>query len=545
LTATWVFDQEHYQALNASREKVLRSLIQEQREPLALRSAIDIGCGLGYFSSSLSSLGLNVVGVDARQENVEEARRRHPGIEFHAIDAEQASASRLGQFDLVLCFGLLYHLENPFRVIRNLAGLSTKLVLIEGMVYPSPEPIMALLDENNLKDQGLHYLAFYPSEACLAKMLFRAGFSNCFLPNPMPDHPFFQPQSSSFRIRSMLAASRVPLSSKFLTPYPEPDQGHTPWSMTPLYAARGSSQERSQAPPSDLMPKDTSLLRRIRKFAAKPWRSQFRSFAFRWLRFFPAVPLPFRLRFGAWWLLRNDQIARTLLEDAYENEEHRFVERFLQPGMTVLDIGANQGYYTLLASRKVGPQGKVFAFEPSAREVRHLKLHLWLNRNKNIRVVRSALGADTGTANLHVVLGTESGCNSLRPPNVGQPTSLASVPVERLDDVLKAHGVSRVDFIKLDVEGAELSVLRGAQELLLRSPRPVILIEVQDIRTQPWGYPARQIISFLSDLGYVWFRPKCSGQLERIPPDNQIYDGNFVAISAQSISSFNSMLISR
>lgn len=239
MNAKWVFDQEHYQALNASRERVLRNLIQELREPLALRSAIDIGCGLGHFSSSLSSLGLRVVGVDARQKNVDEARRRHPDIEFHVLDAEQVFTSRFGQFDLVLCFGLLYHLENPFRVIRNLAGLSTKLALIEGVVYPSSEPIMALLDENELNDQGLHHLAFYPSEACLAKMLFRAGFLNCFLLDPMPDHPFFQPQSNSFRMRSMLAASTIALPSKLLTPYSEPVQDHTPWSMLPLYAARG------------------------------------------------------------------------------------------------------------------------------------------------------------------------------------------------------------------------------------------------------------------------------------------------------------------
>lgn len=280
-----------------------------------------------------------------------------------------------------------------------------------------------------------------------------------------------------------------------------------------------------------------SFLARLTNFAAKPWRSQFRSFAFRWLRLFPGVPLPFRLRFGAWWLLRNDQIAATLLEDSYENTEHAFVERFLEPGMTVLDIGANQGYYTLLASQKVGRHGRVFAFEPSIRELRRLRRHLWLNRCKNVEVLTYALGATSGAENLHVVLGTESGCNSLRPPNVSQPTRLVSVHVERLDDVLKARGVTHVDFIKLDVEGAELSVARGARELLTHPPRPIILVEVQDLRTQPWGYPAREIILFLSSLGYRWFRPDSNGHLENIPLDSQTYDGNFVAFPQESISS--------
>jgi len=156
-----------------------------------------------------------------------------------------------------------------------------------------------------------------------------------------------------------------------------------------------------------------------------------------------------------------------------------------------------------------------------------------------VQVVTSALGAAAGTANLHVVLGTETGCNSLRSPNVEQPTSLASVSVERLDDVLTARGVSRVDFIKLDVEGAELSVLQGAREMLLRSPRPVVLVEVQDLRTQPWGYHAREIILYLSELGYRWFAPKPNGLMEKIPLDNESYDGNFLAIPQESALSMS------
>jgi FkbM family methyltransferase len=230
-----------------------------------------------------------------------------------------------------------------------------------------------------------------------------------------------------------------------------------------------------------------------------------------------------------------------LLDESFENAEHRFVERFLRPGMTVLDIGANQGYYTLLSSMKVGPNGKVLAFEPSPREMHRLKLHLRLNHSKNVETISSALGAVTGTDELHVVLGTESGCNSMRPPEVSQPTDLVPVAVERLDDVLKARGVERVDFIKIDVEGAELSVLQGARELLRRSPRPVILAEVQDIRTKAWGYGAGEILSCLSELGYQWFEAKPTGQMEEVSFDCQSYDGNFVAIPQERVASLENL----
>jgi FkbM family methyltransferase len=283
-----------------------------------------------------------------------------------------------------------------------------------------------------------------------------------------------------------------------------------------------------------LSPESVSLTGRLKRFAGKPWRSQFRSVAFRWIRILPGVPLPMKLSFGAWWLLRNDQISAQLLEESFENEEKEFVDKFLRPGMTVLDIGANQGYYTLLASKKVGAQGKVVAFEPTPREAGRLRRHLRLNSCKNVEVVTSALGNAEGHAELHMVMGSEAGCHSLRPPDVAQPTSVVTVKIERLDEVLKARGVERVDFIKLDVEGAELSVLQGAQELLSRSSRPVMLVEVQDLRTKPWGYAAREIITYLVRIGYRWYRLGQESRLESLAMDLQNYDGNFVAIPEEN-----------
>ncbi len=284
-------------------------------------------------------------------------------------------------------------------------------------------------------------------------------------------------------------------------------------------------------PSQDLM--KTSLLERLTGFGAKPWRSKFRSFAFRWLRVFPLLPLPLRLPSGYWWILRDDVIGATLLEDRFENKELRFTERFLQPGMTVLDIGANQGFYTLLASKRVGTQGKVLAFEPSPRERRRLKLHVWLNHCHNVEVSGAALGAVSGNEELHIVLGSESGCNSLRPPDVSQPTRKLPVQVERLSDTLKARNISKVDFIKLDVEGAELAVLQGASDLLSMEPRPVILAEVEDRRTQPWGYPAKDILLFLEKLGYRWFSLNAEASLIELELNQEKFEGNFVAWPAE------------
>ena len=124
MSAPRIFDQHHYELLNTARGEVVSRLLTELKTPLSMHSAVDVGCGLGYFSALLKSHGLDVVGVDGRQQNVEEAQRRNPGIRFNHHDAEARSLTELGKFDLVFCFGLLYHLENPFLVIRSLQSIT-------------------------------------------------------------------------------------------------------------------------------------------------------------------------------------------------------------------------------------------------------------------------------------------------------------------------------------------------------------------------------------------------------------------------------------
>lgn len=283
------------------------------------------------------------------------------------------------------------------------------------------------------------------------------------------------------------------------------------------------------------------MLHRLRRFMRKPLREKAQSFTFRWVRHFPAIPLPIRLPFGAWWLARNDFCGAAILGGGFEVAECEFVRRILQLGMTVLDIGAHHGFYTLLASLRVGPRGRVVAFEPSPRERRLLWQHLRLNRCRNVSVESFALGSQPTEAELFLVEGRETGCNSLRPPSVNELTRAIRVPVQTLDNFLRQGGIGHVDFIKMDVEGAELEVLRGATELLNGRERPVILCEVQGIRTLPWGYAAEEIVVFLRQFGFTWFRPLLDGNLEPISSEQGALDGNFVAVPEDKLNLLNSL----
>ena len=270
-----------------------------------------------------------------------------------------------------------------------------------------------------------------------------------------------------------------------------------------------------------------------RQPAQYQWHSIRRHFRRAWNRALPRVPLLLRLSPGVWWIASNDAVSDQLVT-GFEQKERRFVSRFLKPGMTVLDIGAHAGLYTLTASKRVGPSGRVISFEPSPRERQRLTRHLSLNRCGNVTVQAFALGQDGGDAELFVVDGSETGCNSFRPaPGIAGHT--VRVPIRRLDDCQAEGMFTAVDLIKMDIEGAELSALRGA-ESVFRAARPVLLCEIEEARLAPWDYRGRDIIDLLSAWRYRWFTIADDGELADLPVNQQQFAGNYVAIPVERAS---------
>lgn len=168
-------------------------------------------------------------------------------------------------------------------------------------------------------------------------------------------------------------------------------------------------------------------------------------------------------------------------------------------------------------------------------------MNLFINLVSNVSVQGLALGRENGEQNLFVVQGSQRGCNSLRPPEVFSATTLIRVRVARLDEWLMEQGIDHVDFIKLDVEGAELDALKGGAQLFESRPRPTVLAEVQDVRTRPWGYPAIAIIDYLADRGYKWFRILGGGSVEPLDVSFRDFDGNFIACPEESLGTLKEM----
>lgn len=278
-------------------------------------------------------------------------------------------------------------------------------------------------------------------------------------------------------------------------------------------------------------------LERLQRFIHKPLRQKLLALRTRswhlWKRWTPAIPYLVRLPYGGWWFAVNDVCSDAIVAGTFEEPESRFVENVLHEGMVVLDIGAHHGFYTILAAKKVGALGHVSAFEPSLRERRRLLTHLRLNRCKNVRVEPVALASEDGESTLFVVDGRDTGCNSLRPPAVDEPTHGVAVKTIKLDTYVTSLGLRHVDFIKIDAEGAELEILEGARSVLRRM-RPAILFECDDRRTEPWGYSSRRVLELLESERYSFFGLNRRGDLV---PVSEREGYNFVATPMERVGS--------
>jgi FkbM family methyltransferase len=212
----------------------------------------------------------------------------------------------------------------------------------------------------------------------------------------------------------------------------------------------------------------------------------------------------------------------------YEIRETRLVERWLRPGDTFVDVGANIGWFTLLAARIVGTHGKVIAFEPSPPLHAHLQHNIELNDLEHVRAQRCAVGAAPGRAVLRGIRERNQGTGSIvRGDNLSEGIE---VDVVTLDGFLADTGTHRVRMLKIDVEGAEGLVLQGAADLLKSQRCDCLIIEVVDSYLRATGGSSTLLCGQLRAFGYRLFRIGLLGQ-DAIGEGEQILQENIFAVA--------------
>ena len=183
----------------------------------------------------------------------------------------------------------------------------------------------------------------------------------------------------------------------------------------------------------------------------------------------------------------------------YEPFLTRLFEQLLRPGMQVLDVGANMGYFSLLSASLVGESGRVYSWEPSPSNVKMLLASQLANGFKNVEIVQAAAGRRSGLLNYfpNFSNGMVSEIGQVRPE---QAFAAETVMALRIDDVLPRD--AKIDFVKIDVEGFEYEALNGAMEMLRRC-RPMIVSEFcPKSLLSASGINGEEYLRFLVDLGY-------------------------------------------
>lgn len=215
-----LFDQPFYRAITDARLSHLASLDL----PVEGRSVVDVGCGIGRLSEFFVDRNCDVLCLDGRPENIELLRREYPQRRAAVADVETDALLEHGEFDVLFCYGLLYHLAEPFAFIRRAASICRELMIVETCICDAEEHVAFLVRDPSDPTMALEEIGSRASPSYIATALRANGFEHVYSPRDLPDHPDFTYRRlrdlSYFRdghaLRDIFVASRRPLESEAL-----------------------------------------------------------------------------------------------------------------------------------------------------------------------------------------------------------------------------------------------------------------------------------------------------------------------------------------
>lgn len=215
-----VFEDELARSINQARLEFLAGL------GLSLRGkrVLDAGCGVGHHTVFYTQAGADVVGLDGRADNIAAMAHLYPHVRGVTGDVQSTDLAQLGMFNVVHCFGLLYHLESPVGALRRMAAVCREQLIIETMVCDAVAPVMVLADESGSANQALAGLGCRPSPSFVAMALDRIGFAHVYGTTAPPRHPDFlfdwrngmETSRSGHNLRCIFVASREPMACAHL-----------------------------------------------------------------------------------------------------------------------------------------------------------------------------------------------------------------------------------------------------------------------------------------------------------------------------------------
>ncbi len=535
--STNVFDEPIAIRINNARLRHLASLNLD----LENKTVIDIGSGVGHLAQFFVKNNCKVFCIDGRKDNISSLRLRYPNLKSRVVDVEKEDLSKYGTFDIVFCYGLLYHTKKPEFVLKNINKVCRDLLLLETCIMDSPDYDVKFIEDTPAVNQALHQSGSRPTPKFVISNLRGNDFSNVYIPRKIPKHPDFEfkymgdgsIERDEHLIRQVFIASRSQLANHNLISVSDGSELYQKdfLSKLPLHAIKILAEFIYK-------PREIGPLLRWQVGFTEGSLTSYRNFLKKlWELLLLKSNKPVKLTV-TWYnniklaVFLDSEISRCVyIEGVYEPNQFYFLSKFLKKGMVFIDVGANVGLYSLFASRLVGKTGQVVAIEPSLREFNRLKQNLKMNKIKNLKALKLALTNRDAIKKLNVAISPYEGHNSFGP--FGYETTkidhTEDVVTKTLDKLVQKTKIKQIDAIKIDVKGAELSVLEGGlQTLKLLKPLP--LMELSDRTLTKQGSNSNQIWKLLSRLSYIIYEfNQSSGKLQKAK-QKKYYDGENIIV---------------
>lgn len=232
-----------------------------------------------------------------------------------------------------------------------------------------------------------------------------------------------------------------------------------------------------------------------------PIRAFIRFISWKFIRLFKLQNLKVKFWNNRFFYINHDSFQSMWLMYNYivDWEEFLFIHYYLRKNSIVFDIGANMGFYTIWMSRSIDELGQIHSFEPDTKNFKRLSQNISINQFKG-QFHPNNVAVSKKNGKMKMTIGFD-GENHLVPINFGGNSSLINVVC--LDDYCYQHNISRIDFIKIDVEGFELDVLKGGINLLTQKNVDVIQLELNRALINSGTTPV-EIISFVEQIGYTF-----------------------------------------
>lgn len=200
----------------------------------------------------------------------------------------------------------------------------------------------------------------------------------------------------------------------------------------------------------------------------------------------------------------NSEIGRYLyFRGSFEEQILKKIRHVVKNGDHILDVGANIGVHSLVFSTLVGNSGKVVAIEPQSKVRKRLKFNLKNNQANNVIVMGCAIGSEESRGRIYDIANNNDGAATLRPSDPEKHQKFEDIEVKTFDFIKDSTGLGHIDIVKIDVEGAELEVLKGLSALFDSRPPRCLFVECVDSNLKRFDTSSEELIAKLEELGYA------------------------------------------